>query len=760
MKYFLPPVLVFFALSAFSQTNVSGTLVSNTEWTLSGSPYNLVATLGVVSGATLTIQAGVVVNGNFDLVVKGAIRVNGLQANPVSFNDTRVIFKSTNLILSSINHTQFNNAGIQLADEAEHAQDITKNSNELVVSNSIFINSAYAKTKGYETTAWLRLEDCSFTNAIIFGFYPRSEIIDLVRATVESSNIESDSYNRGIHVNNSTVNNSTFKIGCCGANISVSDSEISNSTFANGGGSPVNGPLDFRRVKFANTSLNLPNARVSIEQCSFSASSLATSFIVTIGNGSIKKSTFQGTSVINGLKITGYSGYDLNGSVLVENVGFETLNEGIEISNFGSIQIDQSNFIDINSYNLVNTSNKNVDARNNYWGTADELVIQNRILDLYDNINYGEVNYSDYVVLPFIIDPLPVPMEVFKGIHQNGTLLHWSKPSDPRVIGYKIYRKSGNEYSQLADAGDVDTFVVTEGITSEFVVTAYNGLADGLDDQVEGNESAYSLIGIPFISITNANSISICEDKEFDIMFALNYPFENSSNLKLEASILEDFANPIQVGSFGAAPGYVWALPDTITAIRTIYYRLISDQFEIKSEAKSIKIKPNPDVDFSFQPQTETPGSYLVSITGIIPAMNVIWDTSGATISAEQGSISFVATWTTSGSKNVTLLASLDGCETTITNSQLVVLPIPIVTGLTEAQSLNLHPNPTQSEIRFFHNTETIFDIMDQTGSVILHGKVVTGENIIGLNHFATGMYYLRILSNGERKISKFVKTQ
>ena len=113
-------VLLFFLFStsiSFSQTDVSGAISSDTTWGTSGSPYNVVNSVLVASGVTLTIEAGVVINfsDDFKILVKGNITSSGTSGSLITFNgnssegsNQMIIFKSTNLSNSTITDNVFN----------------------------------------------------------------------------------------------------------------------------------------------------------------------------------------------------------------------------------------------------------------------------------------------------------------------------------------------------------------------------------------------------------------------------------------------------------------------------------------------------------------------------------------------------------------------------------------------------------------------------------------------------------------------------
>jgi len=71
-----------------ASTNVMGIITSDTTWTKANSLYNLTGAVGIISGVTLTIEAGVTVNlGNNYMQVNGTLRAIGSASDPIYFND-------------------------------------------------------------------------------------------------------------------------------------------------------------------------------------------------------------------------------------------------------------------------------------------------------------------------------------------------------------------------------------------------------------------------------------------------------------------------------------------------------------------------------------------------------------------------------------------------------------------------------------------------------------------------------------------------
>jgi hypothetical protein len=91
-------LLLLMALNAQAQTNVSGTISSDTTWDLAGSSYMLDGDVIVNNGVTLTLQLGVVVKGRIGgpnglLNVLGTLIADGTPAQPIVFTSASAVRK-------------------------------------------------------------------------------------------------------------------------------------------------------------------------------------------------------------------------------------------------------------------------------------------------------------------------------------------------------------------------------------------------------------------------------------------------------------------------------------------------------------------------------------------------------------------------------------------------------------------------------------------------------------------------------------------
>ncbi len=64
------------------------------------------------------------------------------------------------------------------------------------------------------------------------------------------------------------------------------------------------------------------------------------------------------------------------------------------------IGIHNNNIYNNTDYNIMNEYYTDIDATNNYWGTADEEEIQEKIYDYLDNDELRTVIYDPYMTSP------------------------------------------------------------------------------------------------------------------------------------------------------------------------------------------------------------------------------------------------------------------------------------------------------------------------------------------------------------------------
>jgi VCBS repeat-containing protein len=515
---------LFLSTVIFAQTNVSGTISSDTTWSLINSPYTVTGSVGVSSGVTLTIEAGVIINfsGDYKILVKGSLISSGTSSSLITFNgnsvegnEVMIMLKSTNLSNSTITYNKFTGPqkAIQLANESEHNQDSPKNSGILTVTYSDF-NNAGLYTKGYSSSAELKFENSTFDDLIIKGYYPRSEPITFTNCTVNNSSIDSDAYNYGIKFITSTVKNSNITMGCCSANFLFNGSIVYNSNISNGMGSPVNGLFKVVNSFFISSSINLASSHFISEKSIFFSKNEA-SDMLSIGNTEISNSSFIGYNkslLISGIKISGRAGYNIGGNTNISNSTLLNFNSGLVFDGKNTVSIANNNIISNSLYNVKNNTSFDLILENNYWGTSTESEIQNSLYDSNEDVDKGTIDYTPFSTTLNTTAPISPPSNVTKSVSGSDVVLSWTANGESDTEGYKLHYGSptGYSYATTVDLGNVTTYTVTGGdIATEYAVTAYDSSLDGTDDMVDGNESWFTVANEVKVTLTSsASSIS------------------------------------------------------------------------------------------------------------------------------------------------------------------------------------------------------------------------------------------------------------
>ena len=178
-------------------------------------------------------------------------------------------------------------------------------------------------------------------------------------------------------------------------------------------------------------------------------------------------------------------------------------------------------------YELYNGSDSTfpiLNAENNWWGTTNESLIQQKIYDFTDDGTKGIVDFSPYLTAFTNDAPLTAPQNVKKFIIQGGVRVTWSANPESDIEGYKIYRNVAGSISVI-DVGNVTSFTLMRASSTESIsVTVYDTQADGSNDQFDGHESLESLAQFsgPDLVGTFTSLNYTCEGIRSQIKFTLD----------------------------------------------------------------------------------------------------------------------------------------------------------------------------------------------------------------------------------------------
>jgi hypothetical protein len=472
-----------------------GIIVSDTTWTLADSPVYVLGDVQVPSGVTLTIEAGVEVlfTGGYEILMQGVVLIEGTEGSPVSFGSstgssvaaTGLKFIGTDLGGSSIDWLSFSglDTAIRIGEESEHDQG-GKNTGELVASN-LSVTNGLILTDGYDTLASLRLEDVVFFGATVRGAYPRSEPIAIVGGEIVSSEVNSDSYNKGISLESVEVSDSEFRMGCCGANLTLTDCVVRDSSF-----SDYN---NYYNVTIESSLLT----RTPISLAQSNGVTISDSQLVFAGTGGViaKDLTMTNSSVIGGdvgLALSGDS--SVSGSLVTQ------CRVGIELRSQGKLSLSGSNLFLNDDLNLDNRSTETVSATGSFWGGLLESVIEKTLQHRSDDLNLGLVDFSGFLLTPDENPPLSPILVVQEVAGEGGSReLYWSRTVESGAVGYQIslFDDVLDIVPQLTiDVGDSNTYSLGAEHQGKVIgVSAYKADPDTGDKLLDPNVEGWPSLG-------------------------------------------------------------------------------------------------------------------------------------------------------------------------------------------------------------------------------------------------------------------------
>ena len=494
------------------RTFKSGVISADEIWSLEGSPYLINGDILIPSGVTLTIQPGVTVERVkcfFEIAVKGAIIAVGTEDTKINLNGAGTFdwedsygpllnFIGTNLALSQLSHLNLKDAFPIIGFDCFDCSGSVNNIGTLMVSN-VEVKDSSIGIFGSDPSIRLVMSNAKMTSVLIIA-WENNVRIDLIDADVFESRIMSYSNNEdGLTVQNSNIYNTSFE----------TFSGVSSKGLITVNSSIIRGS----EITDKNRSIGSVNITNSyLFDTNLLGEKSTSSFSDGIWKNNRDNNISSGTTIWSGMSLIG-DGFGNGIELASDQAGISTFTNtsligwstGIQLSSTEDVTIQDSNFFQIQDYNVENLSYKGITANCNYWGATDEMLIKGLIYDFYDYSIRGVVAYSGYLTSPNIDAPISPPMDLDVTPGMGSIALEWSPNPESDTTGYIIYYGPDSEfpYDHAIDVGNTTAHTIENVAPGTYyvAVTAYDADYNLMNDdpdtivnenQTHGNESWYS----------------------------------------------------------------------------------------------------------------------------------------------------------------------------------------------------------------------------------------------------------------------------
>ena len=368
-KIALLSIIILNVISMQAQTNVSGGIYQNATWSLAGSPYIVNGPVVVFPGVTLNIQPGVEIrinnqtSSNIYIETRGTINCVGTDAQPIKIS---AMYDTTSTVAWQGFVCTSTQGGVLNADRVEISNAYFPFSYETIpttlsYTNSKFIRCFQAVTVGTN----LNLSGCEFIDNEV-GVYGWANF----------------NINNCLFKDNTTslfIYASAFAMSNC----SFIDNQIGASFVANAVDSIVISTCEFLNNGLA---LNYPN-NGRVENCVFSdnGTAIQAAYYCEILNNEF---------FYNELAIEAAVDAEIHDNQINNNMG------GLLISNVSSVQdspqIYNNELCGNINFAVNNNTNMNYSLLSNCFCDLDSAGIEAMIIDGYDDIIKGLINYQIY----------------------------------------------------------------------------------------------------------------------------------------------------------------------------------------------------------------------------------------------------------------------------------------------------------------------------------------------------------------------------
>ena len=232
--------------------------------------------------------------------------------------------------------------------------------------NSCIFNNTEIQMFGYDRLSAVHIDNSTLNNVSVVG---GGLLLSLRRSTFQNGYIWADSDEADIRL---------VDLKLSYVNIGRRNGEVSDSTYRR--------HFTLHQSTFDHGSIALPSFAVNLLSSNIS---LAQSPLLMGSNSIIQCSSITRTTGTNE-NMTGVEA----GRIKIRESSIYNFRIGIRLFRTGMIR--SSNVYNNSLYNIDNQGVYTIQAEENWWGTSNETEIDNKIYDSYDNINLGQVLYSNY----------------------------------------------------------------------------------------------------------------------------------------------------------------------------------------------------------------------------------------------------------------------------------------------------------------------------------------------------------------------------
>ncbi len=396
-------LLTVISFSSQATTPVSGGIYTNTTWTLANSPYIVTGNVVVFPGVTLTIEPGVVVK--FDNAMMLEIRQASLMALGTSADSITFTSSSASPTVGIWNKIYIN-GGTSLSKfkycsikYAIYGINISSTTPVQMSSSALSSNNYGLVSSGL---ASLTIDSSNFSHHVDIGVSVSGTGCLMM---LNHCNFNNNHY--GIDAGNISTNS---KVLDCNFTSNETGMRVSNALVSNCHVELNNIGLEGYRTLITNcyvysNSINgIKSEYDSINNCQILNNHIGIQAMSAIIEHNDIENNDYGISTNNGNSSLDYSTKIFGNSITNNDIGIFTGNATIsknvlENDSVGvwlttSISVMYCNKI-CNCYTsgFTYAGTNNISYPNNYWCTIDSTMIESYIIDGYDNVSYGLVNF-------------------------------------------------------------------------------------------------------------------------------------------------------------------------------------------------------------------------------------------------------------------------------------------------------------------------------------------------------------------------------